>query len=113
MRSIWVGLLVLVVLGTAGLGWWIGWGRFTAGPPEAVVGALLRAAQAGNWGTGQADMSRRMQGRLAREGGGGPPPAAGGGGGGGVLGPPAGARLPRLRSYRSPLVGTRSTWWCA
>ncbi|OFX27946.1 MAG: hypothetical protein A2Z07_08125 [Armatimonadetes bacterium RBG_16_67_12] len=68
MRSIWVGLLVLVVLGTAGLGWWIGWGRFTAGPPEAVVGAFLRAAQAGNWGTAQAYMTRHMQGRLAREG---------------------------------------------
>lgn len=36
--------------------------------PEAVVGAFLRAAQAGNWGTAQAYMTRHMQGRLAREG---------------------------------------------
>lgn len=71
MRSFWSGLLIAIIVTTAWFGLWFGWGRFKAGPPEAVVQDFLRAAQSGDWGTAQAYMTRHMRGRIAQEGFGG------------------------------------------
>jgi len=68
MRYVWPALLILIVAATASLVWWLGWGQFTGGPPEAVVREFLLAARSGNWGRAQAYMTKHMQGRIGREG---------------------------------------------
>lgn len=68
MRYLRTGLLIAVIVTIAWFGWWLGWGRFTAGPPEAVVEDFLRAARSGDWGVAQAYMTQHMQGRIGREG---------------------------------------------
>lgn len=68
MRYFWPGVVIIVAISTAALVWWIGWGQYTPGPPEAVVGEFLRAAQSGDWGRAQAFMTQHIQGRVSREG---------------------------------------------
>ncbi len=71
MRFFWPGLLIAAVIATGWFGWWVGWGRYKAEPPEAVVQDFLRAAQSGDWGTAQAYMTRHISGRITQEGFGG------------------------------------------
>ena len=68
MRYFWPGEVIIVAISTAAFVWWFGWGQYTPGPPEAVVGEFLRAARSGDWGRAQAFMTQHIQGRVSREG---------------------------------------------
>lgn len=68
MRYFWNFLLIAVIVATAWFVWWYGWGRLTAGPPDAVVRAFLQASLDKDWAAAQAYMTQHMRGRIGREG---------------------------------------------